>query len=418
MLICFSGIEAADGVERREGYNIYHAIINGELRTVKVYPERDLRGKPGYAAWSGVYEADFDSEGAVTKYRAAKDVLTGYSIGAVSDGYIKLGVDERPYRFVPNAPVYSVENISVIQDYKSAIEDLKPDWNDNWFIKLNTDKAIETMWIFKQAGDDADPLLDDIRRFKENNGATEGRGGLDYTYFEPETPGKHPVFVWFHGLHGATSLWTSHFEFNPIARFANPAFQSRFTSGGCFVIVPAAQETLNEKLPLWGNSWNPEHVPLFMDTLKEFLKNHPNADPTRLFIGGYSMGGYMTWQTLKMCAGGTFAGAVPCCSDAQKVNTDTPVWHIHSDGDFFPTEQVRELVNAHIEKSPLSRLLVLPKAYKFPDGSQAIHDHLVWIPTLNDLKYNDGTLYSDIDGVQVQSTLIDWLNSLPSTTAL
>ncbi|MDR0859140.1 MAG: prolyl oligopeptidase family serine peptidase [Oscillospiraceae bacterium] len=412
MLICFSGVEAPDGVERFEDYNVYNVIVNGELQKVKVYPEKDLHGNRGYAAWPGVYEAEFDAYGAVVRYRAAEDVITGYSIGEIEDGYISLGVHAKRYPFVTGAPVYSVENISVIRDYKSLIEDLVPDWNDNWFIKLNSDGAIEAMWIFKQAGDGADPLLGDIRRFNEVYSASEGKGGLDYTYYEPETPGKHPVFVWFHGLHGATSLWTSHFEFNPIARFAGSEFQSRFSSGGCFIMVPAAQETLDERLPLWGTSWDPAHVPLFMDTLKEFLKLHPAADAKRVFIGGYSMGGYMTWQTLKMF-GDSFAGGVPCCSDAQKVRTDTPVWHIHGDGDFAPTEQIRAIVGAHIAKSPLSRLLVLPKGYKFPDGSPTIHEHLVWIPTLNDLKYNDGTLYRDIDDAEVPSGLIDWLNSLP-----
>jgi dienelactone hydrolase len=410
-LVCFSGVEAPDGHEDCGDGRKYWAIVDGILQQVTVLPERGLTGGSGYAVWPGVYACRFNAEGMIEKVRVAEEIVAGYSVAAPQDDQIVLGVEAKAYRYVPGAPVYWVENPSVIRDYKTRIEDLKTDWNDNFFLKLNADGAIEEMYIFKQGGDGTSPQLDEIRKFKQAQGA------LEYTYYQPPAKSgvKYPVFVWFHGLHGGTSTWTSHFEFNPIANWASDRFQSRFASGGAYIMVPRAYEDLRDG---HGVSWNPWHVPLFMETLDDFLKAHPDADPDRVYIGGYSMGGFMTWLVATSHPE-RFAAAVPCCAPAQALEGEQlervaklPFWAIHCEGDMFPNEVVVPPVEALMAKNPRSRILVLPAGYKFPDGSPTIHNHLVWIPALNDLMYNDGTLYCDRDSVPVASTLIEWLNSV------
>jgi pimeloyl-ACP methyl ester carboxylesterase len=408
-LVCFSGVEAPDGTEDCEGYKKFWAIVDGALVQVPVLPETNLTGHPGYAVWPGVYACTFNADGFIERVRVSEDIVTGYSVTAPKDGKIVLGVEEREYRYVPDAPVYWVENRTVIRDYKTRLEDLQTDWNDNFFLKLNTDGAIEEMYVFRQGGDGTSPQLDEIKKFKAVQSA------LEYTYYQPPAKKgvKYPVFVWFHGLHGGTSTWTSHFEFNPIANWASERFQSKFASGGAYIMVPRAYEDLRDG---HGVSWNPWHVDLFMSTLDDFLKTHPDADRERVYIGGYSMGGYMTWLVAKNHPE-RFAAAIPCCSQGQVIKgkqlervAKLPFWAIHCEGDFFPLESVVAPMEALISKNPLSRLLILPSGYLFPDGTPTIHNHLAWIPALNDLQYNDGSLYADRDGVPVASTLIEWLN--------
>jgi pimeloyl-ACP methyl ester carboxylesterase len=410
-LVCFSGVEAPDGVEDHGDFKVYWAVVDGALEQVKVLPDKDLTGRPGTAVWPGVYACTFNADGCIERVRVAEEIITGYSVCAPREGKIVLGVEEKVYRYVPNALVFWVENRTVIRDYKTRIEDLQTDWNDNYFLKLNGGGLIEEMYIFKQGGEGTSPQLDEIKRFKAAQGA------LEYTYYQPPTKAgvKYPVFVWFHGLHGGTSTWTSHFEFNPIANWAADRFQSRFKAGGAYIMVPRAYEDLREG---HGVSWNMWHVGLFMETLEDFLRLHPDADPARVYIGGYSMGGHMTWLVAKEhpeC----FAAAVPCCAGGQAFESTAlervarlPVWAIHGEGDFIPLESVAETMRGLTGRNPRSRLLVLPKGYLFPDGTPTIHDHLVWIPALNDLQYNDGTLYADREGRPVASTLIEWLNAV------
>ncbi|NLL38172.1 MAG: prolyl oligopeptidase family serine peptidase [Clostridiales bacterium] len=261
------------------------------------------------------------------------------------------------------------------------------------------------------AGEGTDPLLEDIKKFKAAQSA------LEYTYYQPPAKEgtKYPVFVWFHGLHGGTSTWTSHFEFNPIASWANERFQKRFSAGGAYIMVPRAYEDLREGR---GISWNPWHVELFMSTLDDFLREHPDADPERVYIGGYSMGGYMTWLVARSHPE-RFAAAVPCCSSGMNLEGEElewvarlPFWAIHCEGDFIPLETVSGPMRSLMSRNLQSRFLILPEGFYFPNGTPTVHNHLVWIPLLNDLQFNDGTLYADRDGKLVESTLIQWLNGL------
>jgi pimeloyl-ACP methyl ester carboxylesterase len=408
-LVCFSGVEAPGGFIEHEGYRTFWAIVDGSLRQVNVMLHKDLIGRPGYSVWPGVYNCTFNEKGFITDVKVSDAIITGYSVNAPENGTIVLGVEETKYGFIPSAPVYGVENRSIIQNYKTRIEELVTDWNDNYFLKLSPEGLIEEMYIFVQGGTGTSPQLDEIKKFKAYQGA------LEYTYYQPPAkPGvKYPVFVWFHGLHGGTSTWTSHFEYNPIANWANESFQSQFSAGGAYIMVPRAYEDLREG---HGISWDQWQVELFMSTIDEFLSLHPDADPNRIYIGGYSMGGRMTWLVITSYPE-KFAAAVPCASPGKEAEGELlermaklPVWAIHGAGDFSPAETVTKPMQALMSRNPKSRMLLLEKGFRFPDGTPTFHDHLSWIPALNNLKYNDGTLYSDRDGKQVESSLIEWLN--------
>jgi predicted esterase len=427
-IICFSGIEAPQGVESVSAngsvpaHNVYNAIADGELTKVKVMPHTDLFGREGYAVWPGAFECEIDANGFITGVQHSDELITGYSIKAAQDGVIMLGVEETQYKFAPGAPVYIVENVSVVEDYKTTVEQLETDWSANWWIKLDDSGKIDEMWVFRQMRrGEFDPLLTEIKKFRTDEGPAVGGMSIEYTYFEPDNANgsKLPVFVWFHGLHGGTSVWTSHFEWNPIASWANEKFQSQFRDGGCYIIVPKANEDLR---PGHNQTWNGKQVEPFIAALDDFFTKHANADPAHVYIGGYSMGGIMTWITAAAHPE-KFAAALPCCGCSapdvfkrQLENLENlPVWALVGKGDTNCANQFGEHMPALIEavkKNGIeSRLTVLPKGYMMPDGKTRIpHDHCVWIPMFNNMLFDSGAPYKDKDGLPVPSTVIDWLN--------
>jgi predicted peptidase len=222
-------------------------------------------------------------------------------------------------------------------------------------------------------------------------------------------------------LHGGSSLWTSHFEWNPLASWAGKKYQSQFKEGGAFIIVPRANEDLRDG---HGLTWNDAHVePLFL-AIEDFLDKHPNADRSRVYVGGYSMGGGMTWLMLR-ARPDYFAAAVPCCPTISYLPAEDelpkfaklPVWTIVGKGDTGITNAVLKIMPELLKNAKSAgtdtRFLELPKGYKMPDGKSVIpNDHCVWIPMFNNLLYDDGKPYADLDGVTVQSTLTDWLNNV------
>ncbi|MDR0905526.1 MAG: hypothetical protein LBN00_05045, partial [Oscillospiraceae bacterium] len=299
-LVCFTGVEAPGGrteVGAAGGGNpphsLYWAIVDGELRQVKVLAERDLLWFPGFAVWVGVFECDFE-QGFITHVGYAESIVTGYSVAAPKDGEIVLGVEETAYKFAPNTPAYIASKGSLVTDFKSTVGELEASWDDNWFLKLNGDGAIETMWVVKGGGGES-PQLAQIKRFRAAWGpAAENGLAIEYNYYAPpiEDGVKKPLFIWFHGLHGGTSTWTNLFEFNPISTWTEDAIQSQFPSGGAYLMTPRANEDLR---PGHGLSWNAAHVAPFFAALDDFLAKNPNIDEKRVYVGGFSMGGGMTW---------------------------------------------------------------------------------------------------------------------------
>ncbi|MDR2421296.1 MAG: prolyl oligopeptidase family serine peptidase [Oscillospiraceae bacterium] len=429
-LVCFSGVEAPGGFRHVPAsadvpeHRVYRAIIDGELREARVLRGLDLLRNPGWAVWPGPFLCEFDEGGYITGIETDDSLVTGYSVNAPANGKITLGVEETEYAFVPGAPVYTVANPEITEDFKSRVEDLRTDWNDNYFLRLNADGDISEMYIFRQAGDGASPLLDDIKKFRAAWGPVEPETGLavEYNYYAPPArPGvKYPLFVWFHGLHGGSSTWTNLFEYNPIAAWAGERFQRLFSPGGAYIMTPRANEDLR---PGHGISWNPLQVKPFFAALDSLIASRPDIDTDGIYAGGYSMGGGMAWLAIRERPG-FFAAAVPCCPRMDYIGnigelsalSALPIWEIHGEGDIVtPPEESERLRRALLENAAATgadtRFLTLPTGYLFPDGvTKTPVDHLVWIPALNNLLYDDGTPYKDRDSSPVRSTLIEWLN--------
>ena len=167
-----------------------------------------------------------------------------------------------------------------------------------------------------------------IRQFVKDEGPVVGEYSVDYRYFSPvkeNDTNKYPLVVWLHGM-GDGAAEGDQVKKSNIAYWASDEFQARFGSvGGAFILAARSREE-------YGITWGNEMIEPLRAAIDEFLlDNSDNIDLTRIYVGGYSMGGKMT---LKMAIAypEMFAAAFPICpawapeAGLAANLADMPVW--------------------------------------------------------------------------------------------
>lgn len=247
----------------------------------------------------------------------------------------------------------------------------------------------------------------------------------DYMYYKPENLSankKYPLVVYFHGM-GQGSEAGAQIEENNIALWASPELQSRFTNGGAFIFVPRSHEENSEY-------WENNSILSVKTAIDKFIeKNRDYIDTTRIYVGGFSMGGKMT---LKMATSypDFFAAAFPMCpayvpTDEQfEAIADMPVWLIVSRFDIL----AGYYVNSKDIWERLSKTTNIPEECRlslfgrvcYPDGKKTASNHHVWFAASNDMFMYDGSDYvnmvtTNANGENVKleypDGLINWLCS-------
>ena len=244
----------------------------------------------------------------------------------------------------------------------------------------------------------ADP--NEIPALKEKflDGAGPEVNGLsvDYVYYAPENPqGKLPLVVYFHGA-GQGAAPRAQIEENNFPLWAGEEIQRRFTGGGAYLLVPRSHEEN-------GDYWGDANVVSVKAAIDEFIAAHETTvDLTRIYVGGFSMGGKMT---LKMASSypDFFAAAFPLCpayepSDEQiEALADLPVWLIVSRFDIIAGYYTfsEDIWNRLCETTRVSEdcRMTLFGRVKYPDGKNASSNHFVWFALANDLFTYDGGPY-------------------------
>lgn len=150
---------------------------------------------------------------------------------------------------------------------------------------------------------------------------------IDYRYYSPAADGdaKYPLVIWLHGL-GEGEYEGKQVINNDIAYWTSAEFQTRFTgSDGAFILAARAPEDI-------GIHWGDSTVYPLRAAIDDFIaQNKSNIDVSRIYVGGFSMGGMMT---LKMCVAypDMFAAAFPICpawtptEEDMALIADIPVW--------------------------------------------------------------------------------------------
>lgn len=272
--------------------------------------------------------------------------------------------------------------------------------------------------------------IDPLRaEFIAAEGPAAGGFSVDYRYFSPVKENdtqKYPLVVWLHGM-GDGSEEGKQVEKSNIAYWASDEFQARFEpAGGAFIFAARSRE---ENDIYWSN----EMLEPLKAAIDEFIaENKANIDLSRIYVGGYSMGGKMT---LKMAVAYSemFAAAFPICpawspSDELVKNiSDMPVWLTSSTRD--------PLVNYYLAVAPTWQRITensnVPEKCRFStltkvcyqDGTKTSSSHHAWFAVNYDMftvENGDYHYMTTVNGLGEEVTLnypdgmISWLSQQTS----
>lgn len=231
-------------------------------------------------------------------------------------------------------------------------------------------------------------------KFADGVGPQVNGLSVDYVYYAPEHPqGALPLVVYFHGA-GQGGAPRAQIEENNFPLWASADIQQRFAGGGAYLLVPRSQEEN-------GDYWSDAYVESVKAAIDDFIARHAGKiDLTRIYVGGFSMGGKMTFKMASSYPD-YFAAAFPLCpayapSDAQiAAIAELPVWLIVSRFDIIAgyytfSQDIWERLCAQTHVPAACRLTLFGRV-KYPDGKNTSSNHFVWFALANDLfTYDEG----------------------------
>lgn len=221
------------------------------------------------------------------------------------------------------------------------------------------------------------------------HGIGEYAGGhlLDYMYYEPDGGGEFPLVIWLHGL-GHGSFPGDQLNGNEIENWTTRQYQSRFEGAdGAYILCPRSPE--NNEVTWWSRGMDEA----LMALIEEFIEEHPNVDTDRIYIGGFSLGGYMTLEMCKTYPD-FFAAAFPVCPAVQPWNSDLsaladmPIWLTTSTLDrTVPYVLVSNFWEQMMEASDVAedcRISLLGQV-RDQDGRKLGNNHYSWYAVTSDM---------------------------------
>lgn len=263
-------------------------------------------------------------------------------------------------------------------------------------------------------------------QFVQGEGPVAGDYSIDYRYFSPVKKNdttKYPLVIWLHGMGDGAEDGTQVAKSN-IAYWASDEFQARFEpAGGAFILAARSREEN-------GIFWSNELIEPLRAAIDDFIaKNKANIDLSRIYVGGYSMGGKMTYK-MAIAYPELFAAAFPICpawspSDEmlEKI-ADMPIWLVSSRRD--------PLVNYYLAVSPTWDRLVeisnVPEKCRFStltkvcyeNGEGTSSSHHAWFAVNHDLfsaENGDYPYMTTVNGkgenvkLEYPDGMISWLSS-------
>ena len=258
----------------------------------------------------------------------------------------------------------------------------------------------------------------------ETNGYT-----IDYRYYSPVKENddtKYPIVIWLHGMSEGGYEGKQVIN-NDIGYWTSAEFQSRFTGAeGAFIFVP---RSLEEK----GIFWDDSLIFPLRAAIDDFIaENAENVDISRIYIGGFSMGGKMT---LKMAIAypEMFAAAFPICpawspsTEMAAFMSDIPVWLTSGKNDpivnynssVVPAWNNIIATNNNPELCRFSTLSTV----RYADGKKTVSSHHAWFAVNYDMFSTENGDYPDMSTVNglgenvvltYPNGMISWLSQFTS----
>lgn len=262
--------------------------------------------------------------------------------------------------------------------------------------------------------------------FVAGEGPVEGDYSIDYSYFSPvkeNDTAKYPLVIWLHGMGDGSEVGKPIKKSN-VAYWASDEFQARFKpAGGAFILAARSREEN-------GHFWSDDMLEPLRAAIDDFIaKNKENVDLTRIYIGGYSMGGKMTLK-MAVAYSDMFAAAFPICpawspsEELCEYIADVPVWLTSSKRDplvnyYMAVTPTWEKIVAASNNPENCRFSTLTKVC-YEDGSKTSSSHHAWYAINHDMFSAENGAYPymstvDGNGNTVELThpdgMISWLTS-------
>lgn len=267
----------------------------------------------------------------------------------------------------------------------------------------------------------------------------DGKNTYEYCYYTPvkktSDKTKYPLIIW---LHGQFSGNTKRYQLDncDVALWSSDEYQKKIKeTGAAFIFLPR-DPTLNTTLQL---AWNGDLSGL-KKSIDEFVKQYKaNIDTSRIYLGGYSMGGKAVMR-LAAAYPGYFAAIFPMSSVYEPSNSelralkDTPIWMFTCRSDVINSN----VINSHSVSTSIWNYLesvssckdinrwsyfvsplVTPEG-KYSAGFTYISSHNSWDAVAHDLVLSSGKLYTNmitVDGnhktvnLSTNDTFLSWLSS-------
>lgn len=252
---------------------------------------------------------------------------------------------------------------------------------------------------------------------------------IDYRYFSPVKENddtKYPVVIWLHGM-GDGAEEGKQVKASDIAFWISDDFQARFKdSNGAFILAP---RSLEEQSLYWSDSL----IYPLRAAIDDFItQNKNNIDLSRIYIGGYSMGGKMT---LKMAVAypDLFAAIFPICpawtpsAEQCELISEIPVWLTSGVLDplvnyFFSVRKTWQNI-VKTSDSPADCRFSTLLFVRYPSGNPTSSSHHSWFAVNHDMFSSKNGKYpfmQTVNGLGQKVTLtypdgmISWLSGFTS----
>ena len=165
---------------------------------------------------------------------------------------------------------------------------------------------------------------------------------LTYGAFSPKEPtGKTPLIIWLHGGGEGGTDPTIALMGNKAFNYASPEIQTLF-GAGAFVLAPQTPTFwMNAGEGMTRGQTNDIYNAAVFALIEDFVAKNPIIDPTRIYVGGCSNGGYMSLKLILEHPTYFAAGYISALaynnefiSDAQvQLLKQVPIWFVHAKDD-------------------------------------------------------------------------------------
>lgn len=165
---------------------------------------------------------------------------------------------------------------------------------------------------------------------------------MSYATFTPKVKkDKAPLIIWLHGGGEGGTDPTVPLLGNKAANYATEGIQSIFE--GAYVLSPQCPGAWMHNAQGVGTQGKDNDIynEGLMALIKDYVKANPEIDPSRIYVGGCSNGGYMALKLIFLHPDYFAAGYISALaykseyipdSDIQKIK-NVPIWFVHSKDD-------------------------------------------------------------------------------------